>query len=114
MRIFKDVETYRPIEIGHVQVANVIVPLLRHAFEHSFGERTMRVDDAKSVAACHVLLCEVAKKERLTGAGGTDDGHVLQALIARETDFGACSVCPNMCVRLHSSGRSPRQPAHVV
>ena len=80
------IEADRPLDVGRIDVNEVISTGARHEFEDGFGEVAMGIEQRDAGAGGEVLANEVEQQGTLAGAGLPDDVEVPAALVVAEHD----------------------------
>ncbi len=75
------------LDVGGVEVDDVIHALFGDAFQEGFDSVAMGVDESEAAAVAHVLEGEVLEENGLTHTSLADDVHVAAAIVGREVDW---------------------------
>ncbi len=86
------IEPNRALDVGRVDVNQVIRACPRNIFERGLREIAVRIEQCETFPGGEVLPNEVEQQSALTGAGLSDDVEVPAALLGIERDIAAQRV----------------------
>ena len=119
VHLLQHVEPDRPLQVGGVEIHELMRPMARHQAEHGLCQIAQGIDDSHTAAGGQVLADHVGQQRRLAGAGLADDMQMppARAVIKGEhltgAGIGDADDQGTMCVHVHGPTRTPRSNRHV-
>ena len=83
----KHIDTDRTLDIRRIENDDVLGPLLRYRSQDILDGVSVRIDEAKPLAAYRILLRHLLQEIRFSGTGLTDRVQVATPIIIGDADF---------------------------